>query len=79
MSQDIPQIISIAAVTRDFKISIKKEVRRYLGATRSPLYLLDGKELLLTRTRSPKAKPAESGPEKGTFYFFLNRVSTSLS
>ena len=55
----IPQIISIVAVTRDFKISVKKEVREYLNALRAPLYLKDGKELLLAPIKSPKAQVAE--------------------
>ena len=55
----IPQIVSIVPVSRDCKVSLKKEVKSYLGADSKDFYLDTQKEILLTTRESATGKLAE--------------------
>jgi hypothetical protein len=55
----IPQIMAIAPVSRDGKVTLKKKVRDYLGTVGRDLYLDVRQEILLTTRKSAASKPAE--------------------
>lgn len=58
-SDGIPQVIAIVPVSREGRVSLKKDVRNYLGAGQGALYLDSRKEILLTARQSPTGKPAQ--------------------
>ena len=59
LENHIPQIVSIVSVLKDGKVSLKKEVRSYLGGT-GALYLDEQAEILLTAAEVPSAISVES-------------------
>jgi len=55
----IPQVMAIVRVSGNGKVSLKKEVRDYLGTGNEALYLNEQNEILLTTRESASGNSAQ--------------------
>ena len=57
--EEVPQVVSIVSVAGGGKVSLKKDVRTYLGMHNGSLYLCTRDEVLLTSRDVVDGQPTE--------------------